>query len=140
LAEATIETPAAKEDADNKTTWFDATGLLPFTQLALEVSKQLTPSPFAGVQVKVGVVDGAPELIPLICHWYKGAGPPFTGRAIKLTGVPWQNGFAPADIVTEAGKPGLTAMLKGTDVAGLPLTQAALEVSLQVTASPFAGV
>ena len=43
-------------------------------------------------------------------------------------------------MLTDAGREELTAMVTGEDVTGLPLTQVALEVSLQVITSPLAGV
>ncbi len=43
-------------------------------------------------------------------------------------------------MVTLAGNDELTDMVTDDDVAGLPLTHDALDVSLHVTASPFTGV
>ena len=40
----------------------------------------------------------------------------------------------------EAGTIGLTIIVTGADVAGLPLTQEDEEVSMQVTTLPFTGV
>ena len=50
-----------------------------------------------------------------------------------------QNGLVFVEIATLAGNAPLTFMLTLADVAGLPLTQVALEVSIQLITSPFAG-
>ena len=54
--------------------------------------------------------------------------------------MPWQTGLSDAEIDTDTGNRGFTVMETGLDVAGLPVTQTALEVILQVTTSPFTGV
>jgi hypothetical protein len=61
------------------------------------------------------------------------------GVAVKVTEVPAQTGLAEAAIETLAVSNGLTVMVTVFDVAGLPVTQAALVVSTQVKASLFAG-
>jgi len=66
--------------------------------------------------------------------------PPFTCVAVNFTLVPAQTGFASAVIVTLAGKAGLTVRMTALEVAGLPLTQVALEVITTVIESPFRGM
>lgn len=64
-----------------------------------------------------------------------------TGAAVKVTGVPAH--MAPtglAEMPTLAGRLGLTVMVTAFDVAGLPITQLALEVKTQVTRSLLANV
>ena len=65
--------------------------------------------------------------------------PPFVGVAVKVTEVPEHTGLALADIETLTVCNGLTVMETVFDVAGLPVVQVALEVSTQVTWSPFDG-
>ena len=62
------------------------------------------------------------------------------GVAVKLTETPAQTGFADAAIETLTGCSGLTVMVTALDMAGLPVGQVALEVSIQVTTSPLTGV
>ena len=62
------------------------------------------------------------------------------GVAVKVTSVPVQTGFAEAETETLTGKFGLTIIVTVFEVAGFPLAQGALEVSLQVTRSPFRGI
>ena len=62
------------------------------------------------------------------------------GVAVKVTDEPAQIGFAEATIATLAGRYVLTVILIAFDVAGLPVTQVALEVIIQVTISPLLGV
>ena len=71
-------------------------------------------------------------------HWYEGV-PPLNGVAVKVTEVPAQTGFADALIVTSTGIFEFTVMVCVPDVAGLPVAQAALEVSTQVITSLFTG-
>ena len=47
-------------------TGFDKTGFVPLMQLALEVSKQFTISPFTGKYVKFGLFD--PVFVPFTFH------------------------------------------------------------------------
>ena len=64
-----------------------------------------------------------------------------TGTAVKVTDVPAH--MAPAgmaEMLTLAGRLGLTVMVTAFDVAGLPITQLALEVNTQVTMSLLANV
>ena len=68
VAEAVMETLTGKDAAEIITIWFDETGLPPLTQEALEVSKQVTMSPFEGKYVKVGLGETPPRLTPLTCH------------------------------------------------------------------------
>jgi hypothetical protein len=62
------------------------------------------------------------------------------GVAVKMTGAPEQTGLEEADIVTPAERFELTVIVILLDVAGLPVIQAAFEVIIQVTISPFKGV
>ena len=62
------------------------------------------------------------------------------GVAVKLTEVPEQTLFEEAVIDTLTGFSGLTVMEMLFEVAGLPVAQVALEVSVQVMTSPFEGV
>ena len=60
------------------------------------------------------------------------------GDAVNVTLVPEQ--IAPAglaEILTLAGRFGFTTIVIAADVAGLPVTQSALEVSIHVTLSPL---
>lgn len=56
--------------------------------------------------------------------------------AMKVAEVPVQTGLDTAAIITLALRIGLTVIAIVFDVAGLPVTQVALEVSTQVTRSP----
>ena len=67
-------------------------------------------------------------------------GPLLTGVAVKVTGFPRQKGFADETMVTLTGRGGLTIMVTGGLVAGLPVIQAAEEVRMQDTRSPETGV
>ena len=51
-----------------------------------------------------------------------------------------QNGLVSVVMETLAGIALVTTIITGAEIAGLPLTQLALEVSLQVTTSPFSGI
>ena len=51
-----------------------------------------------------------------------------------------QSGLADGDIVILAGRSEPTTIVTVLDVAGLPLTQVAFDVSTHVTASLFTGV
>ena len=79
-------------------------------------------------------------LDPFTFHWYAGTAPPLTGVAVNVTEVPAQTGFADGAMDTLTGRPGFTVMVTVLDVAGLPVTQVALDVSIQVTASLFKGM
>ena len=61
------------------------------------------------------------------------------GVAVKVTKAPAQTGFADAAIDILTGSNGFTVMVMMLDVAGLPVGQIALEVSMLVTASLFTG-
>ena len=61
--------------------------------------------------------------------------------ALKVTDVPWQTapvGFA--EILTLTGLVGLTVIVMEFDAAGFPETHVSLEVNMQVTTSPLAGI
>lgn len=62
------------------------------------------------------------------------------GVAVNETDVPAQTGFAEAATETLTGKRGLTVMVTAPDVAGLPETHVALEVSMHMTISLFTGM
>jgi len=66
--------------------------------------------------------------------------PPFEIAAVKVTGDPAQKGFCEGITVTLTGCAALTTMATWLDMAGTPLLQSALEVSWQVTTSPFRGI
>ncbi len=62
------------------------------------------------------------------------------GVAVKVTEVPAHTGFADGAMVTLTGNREFTVMVTVFEVAGLPVTQASLDVITQVTASLFKGV
>ena len=79
-----------------------------------------------------------PTFDPFSFHWYEGVEPPLVGVAVNVTLVPEQIVVAVAEILTLAGRFGFTTIVIALDVAGLPVTQVALEVKTQVTTSLFA--
>ena len=54
-----------------------------------------------------------------------------TVAAVKVTDVPAHTGLAEAEIVALAGRFGFTTMETTLEVAGLPVTQTAFELSTQ---------
>ena len=62
------------------------------------------------------------------------------GVAVKVTEVPSQTGLAEGETDTLTGNDGVTVIVTGLEVAGLPVAQVAVDVSTQVTTSLFAGV
>ena len=68
-----------------------------------------------------------------------GVVPPLVGVAEKVTEVPLQTGLLDGEIETLTGRFGLTTIVIVFDVAGLPVAQVALDVSMQVMASEFNG-
>lgn len=60
--------------------------------------------------------------------------------AVKVTGLPWQDGFEEAPILTLTGSDVLTVIVIELEVAGFPVVQVEFEVSLQLTTSPFTGM
>ena len=62
------------------------------------------------------------------------------GVAEYVTGIPEQTGLFEAAIVRETGELELTVMVTGFEVTGFACGQAMLDVSVQVTISPFTGV
>ena len=62
-----------------------------------------------------------------------------TGVAVNATSVVAQIGFREAIMETLTGKLTIATMMIWLDSAGLPLTQVKLEVTSQVTVSPFNG-
>jgi hypothetical protein len=77
---------------------------------------------------------------PFTLHWNSGVVPPLKGTALNVTGVPEQTVVEVADTVTLTGRTGFTIIPIGPEVAGLPETQASLDVSTHVTWSLFAGL
>ena len=64
-----------------------------------------------------------------------------TGAAVKVTEVPAQT--APGGVAIMlmlTGRFGLTVMVIGLEVAGVPVAQVAFDVRMQVMISPFTGV
>ncbi len=59
------------------------------------------------------------------------------GVAVKVTFVPEQMVVADAEILTLAGRFGLTVIVRRFEVAGLPFMQLAFEVITQLTTSLF---
>jgi hypothetical protein len=112
----------------------DITGLL-VRQEALEFRVQVTTSLSLGRYMKTGLLT--PAFVPFTFHWYEGDGPPFTGVAVNVTGVFWHTVVAEAVMVTPACCSGLTTIVIALEVAGFPIGQPALDVSIQVTWSPF---
>ena len=111
---------------------------LPVTQLRLEVRRQETVSLLAGLQVKIGRIEGI-ERIELTFHWYMGIVPPFDGVAVKVTDAPGQKGLADVVMVIPAGRLVFTTMETVSDRAGFPEVQVSEEESEQETRSPLAG-
>jgi uncharacterized protein YodC (DUF2158 family) len=104
--------------------------------MAFEVITTVTTSLLMRVvDVKVALFD--PAFMPLTCHWYDGAAPPFVGVAVKVTDVPAQ--IAPdgdAATLTLAGRSGLTVIVIPVEVAGDPVRHGvAFEVIATVTTS-----
>jgi hypothetical protein len=62
------------------------------------------------------------------------------GVAVKITGIPAQTGFEEAEMLTPTGAYAVTIMMIVLDVAGLPVAQGLLEVSLHIMVSPLVGV
>ena len=105
---------------------------------SLEINLQARVDPFTGMKVYVELV--APKTgLPFTYHWNEGDVPPFTGIAVKVTGVPAQNGPSDARIERLTGNKGFTVMVTVFEAAGFPVLQVALEVSIQETVEPFAG-
>jgi hypothetical protein len=79
-----------------------------------------------------------PAVKPFRNHWYPGFAPPFTGIAVKVTGVFSQIIPGGKPIVTEAGGgAGIIFMVMRLETAGLGDAQATLEVIISETLSPF---
>jgi hypothetical protein len=117
-------------------TAFDVAGL-PVAQVALDVITQVTTSLFAN-DAFVYAVLLVPTLVPFNFHRYVGVVPPLVGTAVKVTLVPEQIVVADAEMLTLAGRFGLTVMVTVFDVAGLPVAQVAFDVITQVTVFPLA--
>ena len=111
---------------------------LPVAQVAFEVSSQVIRSLLAGKQVKIEVP--VPALVPLTFHWYNGTVPPLMVVAVMDIGIPAQTGLTEGAIETLTGRFGLTVMVMGAEVYGLPAAQTTSEVRVQVTMSRFTGV
>ena len=78
-------------------------------------------------------------LIPFTLQRYVGAVPPLVTIAEKLTVSPWQHGLDEAAMVMDTGSIGKTVITMGSEVAGLLVAQVRLDVTWQVTMSPFEG-
>jgi hypothetical protein len=65
--------------------------------------------------------------------------PPLVGVAVNVTEVPAQTLLAEGDDAMLTGTTGFTVMVIGLEVAGLLLTQFALDVSTQLTTSLLVG-
>ena len=63
-----------------------------------------------------------------------------TGVAVKMTGWPWHPGFEEEVMLTLTGRSVLTVMVTVLEMAVELVIQVALDVSWQVTRSPFNGV
>ena len=61
------------------------------------------------------------------------------GAAVKVTLLPKQKGFVGVEIDKLTGRFGFTVIVKGRDVAGLFVGQAALDRTVQVIISPLSG-
>jgi len=59
---------------------------------------------------------------------------------VKVTVAPEHTGLTSAAIVTLTGSNGLTVMVTGAEVAGLPVAQIEFEVRSTVTTSPVTGM
>ena len=57
-----------------------------------------------------------------------------------MTDVPAQTGFAEGEMETLTGNNGVTVIVTVLDVAGLPVGQTTLEVSMHVTTSLLTGI
>ena len=62
------------------------------------------------------------------------------GVAVKVTEVPAQTVVASGVTETLTGRAGLTVMVTGLEVAGVPVAQVALEVNTQVMTLLFTGI
>ena len=101
-------------------TGFDVAGL-PDLQVSLEVSTQVTTSVDNGVYVNTALfalpaLFAFAPLLPFTSHWYAGVSPPFTGVAVKVTGVPRKivpDGTAAIETLT--GSSGLTVVVTEAD-------------------------
>ena len=109
----------------------------PVTHAMEEVITTVTTLLFARV-VDVNAGLSVPTFAPLTFHWYDGVAPPFTGVAVKVTEVPEQI-VCPGEaaIETLTGTVGVTCIVNVLEVAGLPVTQGAVDVIATVTASLF---
>ena len=74
---------------------------------------------------------------PFSFHLYAGDEPPFVGVAVKVTDIPSHIGFEDGLIFTLTARFAVTVMVTVLEVAGLPVTQVALDVRTQLTTSPL---
>ena len=105
----------------------------PVVQDALEVSLQLTTSPWTGTYEKTGPVP--PETTPLTFHWYAGVVPPFEGVAVNCTMLAMHVGLEEAVMEILTGCIGLTFITIGLETTTVTGVQGELEVITQVTVS-----
>jgi hypothetical protein len=75
---------------------------------------------------------------PFFHHWYVGE-PPLVGVAVNVTVVPVHTGLPLAAMLTVGVTGAFTTILMMLLVAGLPVTQVALDVITTFTAFPLAG-
>jgi hypothetical protein len=86
------------------------------------------------------VSEFVPAFAPLTFHWYDGVKPPCVGKAVKVTELPTQNGFADGDIVMLTGNNGLTVTGYWILVTGFVIVQGSEDVNTQDTRSPSLGM
>src|ERR1035437_5526035 len=110
---------------------------LPVGHTALEVRATVITSPLTGTYEYVALF--VPTAAAPLYHWYDGVKPPLTDVAVKLTVMAAQTGLASANIETLTGRKGLTVIVTGAEVAGLPVGHTALEVRATVITSPLTG-
>ncbi len=77
---------------------------------------------------------------PFSIQVYRGALPPFTGKAVSVTRLPLHTGFDEGVTATLTAWFPLTVMVTGAEVAGFPAVQVRLESIVQVITSPSDGM
>jgi hypothetical protein len=71
-----------------------------------------------------------PTLVPFTFHWYDGVVPPLVGVAVKVMGMPAQDGLVPevTATATVGATDALTVMVMPLEVAVVGFAQEELEV------------
>ncbi len=69
-------------------------------------------------------------MLPFTYHWYAGAGPPYIGNAVNVTGTPLQTGFPDAVMKTLTGRFCRAVIQIVFDDAGFPVGQGTFEVRM----------